>query len=153
MAAMLAMLVLGVAAAVGAPPAVPADGHATCSATGAGGEIVTCEAWASGRSLTGLTLEPPADAHAQPQPPLFVDVQAVSYSLPPAGATPPRNATIASIVSGAANKHNISADEAVAMAVAAAKASPVSVTNSHPLPSTHRKKPLWRKFIFACSPG
>eukprot|EP01052_Picozoa_sp_SAG31_P029390 SAG31_NODE_2918_length_4914_cov_3.620145_2_plen_175_part_00 len=39
------------------------------------------------------------------QLPLFVDVQAVAYSMPPPSSAPPRNATVASIVSGAANHH------------------------------------------------
>ena len=111
------------------PNLEPADGHSSCTAsatTKAGAEIVTCEAWASDRSLTGLALEP-APSGARQQTPLFIDVQAVAYSLPPVGAAPPRNATIASIVSGAANRHNISADEAVAMAVVAAKASPTQL--------------------------
>jgi predicted amidohydrolase len=124
MAAAMALAVAVMTMVAPATAVAPADGHSSCSISATadhGSQVVTCETWASAQSLTGLTLAPPQPAE---EPPLFVDVQAVAYSLPAAGTAPPRNATIASIVSGAANKHNISADEAVAMAIAASKASP-----------------------------
>jgi predicted amidohydrolase len=101
---------------------VAADAHTTCTASGAGN--VTCESWASGQSLNVTFAAPPVTV---PPPLFFIDVQATAYSLPPPTAALPRNATVASIVSGAANPHNITPDEALAMAVAAAKHSP------HPL--------------------
>ena len=100
--------------------AAPPASHSGCTASSNDSISVTCESWASGR---GVNVVLPHVNTAGP-PIQFVDVQATEYSLPPPAAAPPRNATVVSIVSGGANPRNISADDALAMALAAAKASP-----------------------------
>ena len=119
-----------VSAGAGAgPPPAPTDGSSSCVAAacvgGAGCEgTITCEPLLAGASaLVDISLQSSdtqlngSNAH-DASAPQYLDGQIFSYA---SSATAPRNATVASIVSGMSNHHEMTPADAVAMAVAASK--------------------------------
>ena len=119
-----------VSAGAGAgPPPAPTDGSSSCVAAacvgGAGCEgTITCEPLLAGASaLVDVSLQPSdtqlsgGNAHDASMP-QYLDGQIFAYA---SSATAPRNATVASIVSGMSNHHEMTPADAVAMAVAASK--------------------------------
>ena len=113
-------LVAGVYATLGLSSS-PEHGHATDDAR-------VADPLTENLNAQDAVKAPRADAVARVAPPVYLDGQIFAYSSPGRAAAPPRNATIVSVVSGAANQHWFVPDDAVTVVVdAAARSSrPVS---------------------------